>query len=59
MNYKVTPAVAPTNKEGIGLSVSGIAVAVKVTATVGGGSRAKGFGIGATPIGHDSKPVSM
>ena len=59
MNYKVTPAVAPTNKEGIGLSVSGIAVAVEVAATVGGGSRAKGFGTGVALIGRDSKPVSM
>jgi len=67
MNYKVTPIVAPANEEGIGLSlisfsttsVSGIVVAVEVTATVGRGSRAKGFGTGAAPIGRDSKPVSM
>jgi hypothetical protein len=67
MNYKVTPAIAPANEEGIRLSlmsfsttsVSGIVVAVEVAATVGGGSRAKGFGTGVALIGRDSKPVSM
>jgi hypothetical protein len=67
MNYKVTPIVAPANKEGIGLplmsflttSVSSISVAIEVVAIVRGDSRAKGFGIGAAPIGRDSKPVSM
>jgi hypothetical protein len=40
-------------------SVSAIVVALEVTTTVRGGSRAKGFGTGAAPIGCDSKLVSM